>query len=127
MAPAAASILVVDDDPAIVDIITQVLAAEGYVTRACRNGLEALDVLEAWRPDLILLDLWMPKMDGWEFRRRQLRLDWARDVPVVLLSAGGRLEEHAQTLDAAAAIPKPFDLIDLLSVVDTVLSHPDLG
>jgi len=125
MAPAAASILVVDDDPAIVDIITQVLAAEGYVTRACRNGLEALAVLNEWRPDLILLDLWMPKMDGWEFRRRQLALDRARDVPVVLLSAGGRLEDHARTLDAAAAIPKPFDLIDLLAVVDTVLSHPD--
>jgi len=125
MAPAAASILVVDDDPAIVDIITQVLAAEGYVTRACRNGLEALDVLNEWRPDLILLDLWMPKMDGWEFRRRQLMLDVARDVPVVLLSAGGRLEEHAQTLDAAAAIPKPFDLTDLLSVVDAVLNHPN--
>lgn len=125
MAPAAASILVVDDDPAIVDIITQVLAAEGYVTRACRNGLEALDVLNEWRPDLILLDLWMPKMDGWEFRRRQLTLDVARDVPVVLLSAGGRLEEHAQTLDAAAAIPKPFDLTDLLSVVDAVLNHPN--
>jgi len=125
MAPAAASILVVDDDPAIVDIITQVLAAEGYVTRACRNGLEALDVLNEWRPDLILLDLWMPKMDGWEFRRRQLALDRARDVPVVLLSAGGRLEEHARTLDAAAAIPKPFDLTDLLSVVDAVLNHPN--
>lgn len=121
MEPAAASILVVDDDPAIVDIITQVLAAEGYVIRGCRNGLEALEALRELRPDLILLDLWMPKMDGWEFRRRQLALDGARHVPVVLLSAGGRLEEHRRSLAAAAAIPKPFDLTDLITVVNTVL------
>lgn len=123
MARAAASILVVDDDPAILDIITQVLVAEGYRARGYRTARDALAAVRQAPPELILLDLWMPEMDGWEFRRRQLMLASARHVPVVLLSAGGRLDEHHRALGAAASIAKPFDLGDLLTTVATVLGR----
>ncbi len=117
-------ILVIDDDPAILDLIVEVLRDEGYGVIGARDGLEALRQIDRHRPDLILLDLWMPRMNGWEFRRRQRALPGLADVPVVLLSAGGGLPRHAAELDAAATIAKPFDLAHLLRVVEEVLHRP---
>lgn len=114
-------ILVVDDDPAILDVIVQVLNFEGHHAEGCRNGQEALDILREATPRLILLDLWMPKMNGWEFRHQQLETPEVADIPVVLLSAGGNLPQHAEDLHAAAIIPKPFDLGQLLTTVEAVM------
>lgn len=114
-------ILVVDDDPAILDVIVQVLNFEGHHAEGCRNGQEALDILREATPSLILLDLWMPKMNGWEFRHQQLKTPEVADIPVVLLSAGGNLPQHAEDLHAAAIIAKPFDLGQLLTTVEEVI------
>lgn len=118
-------ILVIDDDPAILDILTQVLVAEGYRVEGCRNGQEALDLLRESTPRLILLDLWMPKMSGWEFRQQQLMLPHTADVPVVLLSAGGNLPRHLRDLQAVDAIAKPFDLGQLLDIVEEYVGAPE--
>lgn len=116
-------ILVVDDDTAILDIIVQLLTAEGYEVDSALNGDEALERLRVSTPAMILLDLWMPKMNGWEFRRHQMELPAASKVPVVLLSAGGNLQRHASDLRAAAALAKPFDLDELLRTVEAVFTQ----
>jgi DNA-binding response OmpR family regulator len=110
-------VLVVDDDPMLRDILVTALKDEGYAVRTARNGREALAVLEAWRPNLILLDLMMPDMDGWSFRARQLTLDGHAEIPVIVLSAGPNLRFGVDVLRATAIIPKPFDLDLLLAAV----------
>ena len=67
-------VLVVDDDLSIQGFLAEALADEGYGVRTAANGREALAILREWRPDLILLDLMMPEMDGWEFRGEQRAL-----------------------------------------------------
>src|SRR5919199_5374278 len=80
-------VLVVDDDPAIRDVLSDVLTMEGYTVATAENGQAGLEQLQRARPDLILLDLLMPGMDGWTFAR-QCRADPAgRDIPIVVLSA----------------------------------------
>ena len=116
------SILIVDDDPIIRDVLVEALQDEGYDVVSCRDGQEALEAVEEQVPDLILLDLMMPRVDGWEFRQRQLASESLRDVPVIVLTAARGLEEHAATLRPAAAMPKPFNLGMLLRTIEDVLS-----
>ena len=110
-------VLVVEDDEAIGELLELALIDEGGydVRRAC-DGLEALDVLGVWRPDVIVLDLMMPRMDGWRFREEQVRRGIAPDVPILVASASRRAQ--SPTLDfARAVIRKPFDLGELLDLV----------
>ena len=116
-------ILVVDDDPIIRDVLVEALQDEGYEVVPCRDGQEALEVIAERVPDLILLDLMMPRVDGWEFRKRQLEMQSLRDVPVIVLTAVRGLEEHIATLRPAAAMPKPFHLGTLLQTIEDVLAR----
>lgn len=106
-----ARVLVVDDDPDIRDLLVSVLRDDGYDAEAARNGREALDLLERWPADVVVLDLMMPVMDGWTFaeRLREKRLA----IPIVVLSAATDVKRHAERLGAADVVAKPFD-IDLL-------------
>jgi two-component system response regulator MprA len=115
-------VLVVDDDPSIQGFLAEALADEGYGVRTAANGREALAVLEDWRPDVILLDLMMPEMDGWLFRAEQRAIPAVADVPVIVLSATRDLEAKAQTLDPAHVFPKPFDLELLLGTIEQIIS-----
>ena len=110
-------VLIVDDDDVIRNLLGELLDGEGYAVEAAANGKEALAVLQRWRPDTILLDLMMPKMDGWRFRAEQQRQADVADVPVVILSAAHELERHAATLGAAAVVRKPFELDILLDTL----------
>jgi CheY-like chemotaxis protein len=118
-----ASILIVDDDPIIRDVLVEALQDEGYDVVSCRDGQEALEAVAEAVPDLILLDLMMPRVDGWEFRERQLATASLRDVPVIVLTAARGLEEHTATLRPAAAMPKPFNLGTLLRTIEDVLAR----
>lgn len=111
-------VLVVEDDFDIRGVIRIALEAEGYTVATAENGREALDYLKAvGLPRLILLDLMMPVMDGWEFRAaQQADPAWA-SVPVVVISADGRVSEKAQALGAAGGLTKPIDLDALLDTV----------
>jgi len=103
------SVLVVEDDHDLRDMMEQMLHLEGFATLTAANGLEALDLLHAGASvRVILLDLMMPVMDGWEFRRRQRADPKLADIPVVVMSAldGDRLVEIAPI--AAFRKPLPF-------------------
>ena len=118
------SILVVDDDPDILEALSEILEAEGFAIRQARNGLEALGELAPEPPQLILLDLMMPVMDGWEFAARiRRRADWAR-IPVIVLSADRNIGGKARDLGALGYLAKPFELQDLLHLVQASLGAP---
>lgn len=104
-------VLVVDDDPDIRDLLVSVLTDDGYEAESARNGRDALDVLERWPADVVVLDLMMPVMDGWTFADR-MRERWR--IPIVVLSAATDLAKHAKKLQAADVVPKPFDIDSLL-------------
>jgi two-component system response regulator MprA len=111
-------VLVVDDDVSIQGFLVDALADEGYEVRTATNGQDALTILGAWHPDLILLDLMMPEMDGWKFRERQLALPDAAAIPVIVLSAMRDLTPKVRGLAPSRVFVKPFDLEELLSTID---------
>ena len=113
-----ASVLVIDDDQDLRRVLMLALTDEGYTVRAAPNGRDALALLESWRPDVILLDLMMPEMDGCTFRARQLATPGSEDVPVIVLSAAR--ETKAEALRPAAIVAKPFNLPDLLDTVAAI-------
>ena len=116
--PERRRVLVVDDDDIIRGFVSEALEDEGYDIRTAANGRHALNVLRDWKPDLIVLDLMMPEMDGWTFRAEQRKLADASDVPVVILSAARDLRARAATLDPVSILGKPFDLDELLRTID---------
>lgn len=112
----AGRILVVEDEAAIRSFIEQALSDAGYKVFGVENGIDALSLLERWEPDVILLDLWMPVMDGWQFidayRHRP-----GPHAPLIAMTAvvdGGGAPKQ---LEAADYLEKPFDTDDLLDRV----------
>ena len=111
MPPHSGRVLVVEDEDTIGRILTEALADEGFEVRRARNGSEALEVLRRWVPQLILLDLMMPVMDGWTFRAAQQRLgEGVADVPVIILSAARETSVRTTELGVSEALSKPFEL-----------------
>jgi len=109
-------ILVVDDDDSIRQIVRFCLSDEGYRVSEAPNGEAALDVLDTVNPELILLDLRMPVMDGWEFARRYRMLPGPH-APIVAFVAALNVTEECAELETAAILSKPFDLDELLAAV----------
>lgn len=122
---AAHTILIVEDDRDIRDVLAEILADEGYHVLLAGDGCEGLDRLrEGPAPALILLDLMMPRMDGFQFREEQLKhIDW-REIPIVLLTAGGDLPDKARRLEAADALRKPVKIDALLGMIARFLPRP---
>jgi len=115
----ATDIMIIEDDPDVRSALVELLADEGYPTRAVSNGAEALGELEHAAPRLILLDLLMPVMDGWTFRAHQLDdPEWAR-IPVVVLSAIAGVESAA-SLAADAYLAKPAFAERVLGIVSAL-------
>jgi CheY-like chemotaxis protein len=109
-------VLIVEDDGDLRDMMAQLLMLEGFQTVSVANGREALEYLhQGARPDVILLDLMMPVMDGWEFRRRQQEDPSVAGVPVIILSALD--PTRASGVEADAFLKKPLDFDRLLSLV----------
>ena len=108
-------VLIVEDDEDLREMMAQLLTIEGFKAATVANGREALDYLHANKPDVILLDLMMPVMDGWEFRRQQIADPDLAQVPVIVLSALD--QSRAAIVDAAAFLKKPLDFDRLLRLV----------
>jgi CheY-like chemotaxis protein len=122
-AHAALPLLIVEDDADVRETLVLVLESEGFEVRAARDGRDALDILHGgFRPRLILLDLMMPVMNGWEFRAEMKRDPQLAGIPVVFVSALEPAPDRAAALEAAGFLHKPFDLEALLETVDRV-SH----
>jgi CheY-like chemotaxis protein len=112
-------VLVVDDDPDILDAICDILDAEGYRVARARHGVEALGRVADERPDVVLLDLMMPVMDGVAFSVELRKRPQDRDVPIVVISAEGNPQRVA-SVGAAGYLAKPFDIDVLLAHVATL-------
>ncbi len=121
MAEEGRKVLVVDDDPNIVGFVEMLLEAEGYSVITARNGKEALEAVSSHRPDVVLLDMVMPVMDGWEFSR-QLRDAGLHDMPIIVMSASVDARKTSCQLGACGYLAKPFELDYLLKSIDSVLS-----
>jgi CheY-like chemotaxis protein len=114
-------ILVVDDEEGFRDGMADLLNMEGYEVSVARNAVEAIGVLPDFRPEVILLDLRMPLLDGEAFLRGIRGLPATREVPVVLISAKEELREIATRYGAAGYLSKPFEASQLLSMIERVL------
>jgi CheY-like chemotaxis protein len=111
-------ILIVEDDSALREALAQVLLDEGYELLTARDGLEAVNCLKMGnRPDVILLDLSMPVVNGWEFRMFQKRDPELERIPVILITAGGYSREEVAWLEPSSLVSKPIDLDVLLAVI----------
>lgn len=121
------SILVVEDDVAIRDLLIDVLTDEGYTVRTAGDGEEALTILDDWRPALIILDQLMPRMDGAAFRTVQRTQPAIAAIPTILLSAARNLAEQARSLDIASTIAKPFNLDELLQLAGDLIAAAECG
>jgi CheY-like chemotaxis protein len=111
-------VLVIEDDLATREAFSLLIRVEGFQVETAPDGVAALQQLrQGERPVLILLDLMMPVMDGWQFRQEQLRDPQLADIPVVVCSAAGCLGQHAASLHALAYLEKPVDPEELLRVV----------
>lgn len=115
-------ILLVEDDDDLRDATADALGAEGFEVSAARDGAEALTLLRGApsKPALILLDLMMPTMNGFEFREQQLKSPDLASIPVVVLTAS--LASKASSLGAAAVLRKPITIEALVAVLDRALS-----
>jgi two-component system, chemotaxis family, chemotaxis protein CheY len=120
-------VVVVEDEADIRDTIAELLEDEGYSVEKAKHGAEALVHVERRRPDVVVLDLMMPVMDGWAFARAcNARAD-GRAIPIVIMSASPDLARSAEQLHpygVRAAVAKPFDLEVLLAVVGRLASRP---
>src|SRR5262245_30895334 len=114
-----ASVLIVDDNPPMIQILGGVLRGAGYDVRMATDGTRALDVVAARAPDLVVLDLQMPGLDGFEVCRR-LKGDAAtREIPVIVISAVDSVDEKVRAFEAGAAdfVTKPFEGREVLARV----------
>lgn len=118
----ATSVLVVDDEPQVVWMLRFSLEAEGYRTLEARDGRAALEEIRRHRPDLVLLDVMMPVMDGWSVLEELRALPESERPRVVVVSARASLRDRAKAaeLGADAFVAKPFNVEDLLDVLRTL-------
>jgi len=115
-------ILVVEDDHDIREAISEFLADSGFTIRSAENGLTALETLRSgFRPDLILLDLMMPVMDGFAFREEQLADPQLSAIPVVVMSADGNISQSQLKVQAVDYLKKPLDIYHLVASLNKQL------
>ncbi len=115
-------ILLVEDEEVVRIVTTLLLEKRGYAVSTARDGREALDLLQTQPlPDLIVLDLWMPRMNGWQFREQQVRDPALAAIPVLVISAVAENARQANTLGEVRFLQKPVHPDDLVSTVESLV------
>ena len=116
-------VLVVDDDPGILEVVAEVLTFEGYPVETATNGAQALTALQQATPCAVILDMNMPVLDGWgfaaELKQRGLEL------PILVMTAAQSAQRCCEQLGAAGYLGKPFNILDLLAAVEQVCGPPE--
>ena len=119
----APTVFIVEDDPDTREMLGKFLELEGFHVETAANGRQALDRLSSGlKASVIVLDLMMPIMDGWQFRREQVRNAALASIPVIVVSAAGR--ERLANIEANSYLTKPIDREELLREVSIFCSHP---
>jgi len=119
-------IMVVDDEPDLVEVVKLILESDGYQVVTALSGQEALDKIEREMPDLVLLDIIMPKMDGWEVHSRIKSNPQTHDIPVIMLTAKDQRIDKLIGLHVVRVddyITKPFGRAELLERIRRVLQE----
>ena len=120
------TILCVEDEPEMIDLIRLILSRRGYIVQGAAGGVEGIRMIREQHPDLVLLDLMMPDMDGWEVYQ-QMKADQAmRDIPVIVVTAKAQNIDKVLGLHIAKVddyIAKPFSPQELMDSVDKVFSQ----
>ncbi len=109
-------VLIVEDEPDLLDMMEIVLEIASYPVRRALNGQEALDATRQQMPGLILLDMKMPVMDGWEFAAH-FRQEFDGAAPIVVVTAAADARTRAEEIGAQGYLAKPFEIDDLLQSV----------
>jgi DNA-binding response OmpR family regulator len=109
-------ILVVDDDRSILETMTDLLQGEGFEVLTAVDGLDALEVMRRSSASFILLDMRMPRMDGWQFAQTVRERGWR--IPIIVMTAASDAQRWAKEIGADAYIAKPFDIEELLALVN---------
>ena len=117
------TILVVDDEPVLRAIVREILHEEGYAVIEAADGRVMLEIMARERPDLVLMDVMMPGVDGRDAYRQLRSRPENRDVPVVMMSAA--VQSHGLDPSIAGFVPKPFDITDLIELVTRLIGHPN--
>jgi urea transport system substrate-binding protein len=108
-------VLVVEDDPSILSSVADILEFEGYTVETATAGAQGLSVLERVTPTLILLDMRMPVLNGWDFAR--IMRERGISVPILVMTAAQDARRWAQEIGADGYIAKPFHILDLIASV----------
>ena len=122
-------ILIVEDEEAIVEVVSRTLRRHGYETASAADGDDALEKAFSLRPDLVILDLMLPKMDGWEVCRRLKADRQTASVPVLMLTARREERDVVEGLEIGADdyMKKPFSLAELAARVKALLRRAGSG
>lgn len=124
--PVKLKILVVDDEEHIRSLLASGLAMNGHDVVTAADGLEGCEKAETEKPDVILLDVKMPRMDGWEACRRLRATPATRQVPILILTAFNQAEDCQKSIEAGANlfIAKPFHVREVLDAIQKLLNLP---
>jgi DNA-binding response OmpR family regulator len=126
MNPKLKYILCVEDEPEMIDLIRLILGRRGFDVKGANGGVEGLKMIHQEKPDLILLDLMMPDMDGWEVYQQMKADESTRDIPVIVVTAKAQSIDKVLGLHIAKVddyIAKPFSPQELLTSVEEVLDR----
>ncbi len=115
-------ILIVDDDKSIIEITKVVLEINGYEVLSAFDGKEAMAKVRHEIPDLIMLDLLMPKMDGWEVYNQLKEYSKTAHIPIILVSALDKDTEMNKEMDVEGYLEKPFEINQLIAKINNVLA-----
>jgi two-component system response regulator VicR len=119
-------ILCIEDEQEMIDLINLILSSRGFEIRGANGGKDGLEIIRKEHPDLVLLDLMMPEMDGWEVYQQMKADEATRNIPVIVVTARAQSIEKVLGLHIAKVddyIVKPFSPQELLNSVDKVLQQ----
>jgi DNA-binding response OmpR family regulator len=121
------TVVYIEDDPEMIDLVTLIVGRRGYQVKGAHGGREGLDFVQQNPPDLILLDLMMPDMDGWDVYHQLKAYESTRDIPVIIITAKSQEIDRVLGLHIAKVddyISKPFRPQELLDSMDRVTTPP---